>query len=69
MRRYALPADELERFESFDLRIRTLVFRVDFGDVAIDELMKSDTFGLDPRDEDSSVDLAFDHTCPGLGVG
>jgi hypothetical protein len=59
----------LERFESFDFRLRTFVLRSNLGDVAIDELMKGGAFSLDARDKDASVDFAFDHACPGLGVG
>ncbi len=43
--------------------------RSDLEDVAIGGWMKGDTFSLDPRDEDASVDFAFDHAGPGLGVG
>lgn len=40
--------------------------RSDLEDVAIGGWMKGDTFSLDPRDEDASVDFAFDHAGPGL---
>lgn len=43
--------------------------RSDLEDVAIGGWMKGDTFSLEPRDEDASVDFAFDHAWPGLGVG
>ncbi len=59
----------LECFQAFDFRVRTFVLRSNFGDIAIDELMKGRAFSLDPRDKDAPVDFAFDHACPGLGVG
>ncbi len=58
-----------ERFQAFDFRIRAFMLRGDLGDVAIDELMKGGAFSLDPRDKDAPVDFAFDHACPGLGIG
>ena len=60
---------QLECFQAFDFRVRAFVLRGNFGDVAIDELMKCGAFSLDPRDEDAPVDFAFDHACPGLGSG
>lgn len=45
------------------------MLRSNFGDVAIDELMKGSAFSLDARDKDAPVDFAFDHACPGLGIG
>ncbi|WP_122780382.1 hypothetical protein, partial [Pseudomonas viridiflava] len=32
-------------------------------------LMKGGAFSLDARDKDAPVDFAFDHACPGLGIG
>ncbi|RML95672.1 hypothetical protein ALQ88_200014 [Pseudomonas savastanoi] len=45
------------------------MLRSNLGDVAIDELMKGGAFSLDAKDEDAPVDFAFDHACPGLGIG
>ncbi len=59
----------LECFQAFDFRIRAFVLRSNFGDVAINELMKGSAFSLDARDKDAPVDFAFDHGCPGLGIG
>ncbi|EGH94880.1 hypothetical protein ALQ85_200113 [Pseudomonas syringae] len=50
-------------------RIGAFVLRSDLGDVAINELMKGGAFSLDARDKDAPVDFAFDHACPGLGIG
>lgn len=59
----------LERFQAFDFRIGAFVLRSNFGDVAIDELMKGGAFSLDARDKDALVDFALDHACPGLSIG
>ena len=59
----------LERFQAFDFRLGAFVLWSNFGDVAIDELMKGGALSLDARDKDAPVDFAFDHACPGLGIG
>ncbi|MCK9743199.1 hypothetical protein [Pseudomonas syringae] len=59
----------LERFQTFDFRIRAFVLRGDLGDIAINALMKGGALCLDARDKNASIDFAFDHACPGLGVG
>lgn len=49
-----------ERFQAFDFRIRAFVLRSNFGDVAIDELMKGSAFSLDARDKDArSISLSI----------
>lgn len=51
------------------LQTQPVTVTSDRADVTINELMKGSAFSLDARDKNASVDFAFDHACPGLGIG
>src|SRR5450830_1848313 len=49
--------------------VSAFVLRSNLRDIAINELVKGGAFSLDPRNKNTPVDFAFDHACPGLGIG